>query len=155
MVSDEPVPLTHILTAAEAQVDYMLRTVPEGAKVLLISGGEQSWRGDLRTRGGAAGAALVDTWEMRTALSESEAKGWAARQAMVRSSGLKHVWVAFFHDGEVGGGDDDGAFQVPSSRVGSKLTHRWRLLLDVLSRPPIILPPFCHSVRPSSLRQHP
>ena len=55
-VSTEPVPLTHILTAGEAQVDYLLSgIVPAFAKVLVVSGGEQAWRRDLKTRGGKYG----------------------------------------------------------------------------------------------------
>ena len=57
------------------------------------------WRDDLRTRGGAAGAALVDTWDIRTALSDEEAKEWATYSACSRL--VKRVWVAFFTDGEV------------------------------------------------------
>ena len=64
--------------------------------MLVVAGGEQSWRGDLRARAGAAGAALVDSWEIRTALSEAEAKSWAACQAMAGPQGDKTVWVCAF-----------------------------------------------------------
>ena len=107
-VSDSPVPVARILTAAESQCDYMLTVIPEHAKVLVIAGGEQSWRGDLRTRAGAAGEALVSTWEIRTALGETEAKAWAACQAICGPHGAKTVWVCFFTDGEVGGWDAVG-----------------------------------------------
>ena len=60
------VPLDHILTASEAQCDYMLDNIPAGSKVLVISGGEGTWRSDLRTRGGAKGEQLLDTWELRS-----------------------------------------------------------------------------------------
>ena len=91
---DTLVPLANILTAAEAQVDFMLTTVPAHARILVIQGGSGAWREDLRTRGGAAGAALVDTWQVRTALSDEEAKEWATYSACSRR--VKRVWVAFF-----------------------------------------------------------
>ena len=106
VLAESEVPLSRILTAGEAQVDYMLNAVPEGAKLLVVAGGEQAWRSDLRTRGGKVGAAKVDTWDIRTALSDEEAKAWAASQTVTKG---KKVWVAFFTDGEVGG--DGESFQ--------------------------------------------
>ena len=91
---DALVPLANILTAAEAQVDFMLANVPPHARILVLQGGSGVWRDDLRTRGGAAGAALVDTWQVRTALSDEEAKEWATYSACSRR--VKRVWVAFF-----------------------------------------------------------
>ena len=113
-LSGPPIPLSHIHTAAEAQVDYLLDHVPRGAKVLVISGGEGTWRRDLSERGGAAGAELVKSWDVRTALSEGDAKSWAACAAMNRCE--KVVWVVFFHDGEVGG--SKGCVQAGGSPVG-------------------------------------
>jgi len=95
------VPLAHIFTAAEAQADCMLRHVPPHAKVLVIAGGSGVWRDDLRARGGAAGAARFATWDIRTALSDDEAKEWAACAACSKKTKL--VWVAFFTDGEISG----------------------------------------------------
>ena len=109
------VDLAHIHTAAEAQVDYMLDHVPHHAKVLVLSGGQGQWRHDLQTRGGERGAARVATWEVRTELSEREAKRWAACAACTRNS-EKLVYVAFFHDGGLGeaspAGAADGAVSV-------------------------------------------
>ena len=52
-LADEPVPLTHIFTAAEAQVDFLLETAPRGSKILVIAGGEgNTWLDDLHRRGG-------------------------------------------------------------------------------------------------------
>ena len=101
------VPLDHILTASEAQCDYMLDNIPAGSKVLVISGGEGTWRSDLRTRGGAWGEQLLDTWELRSYIDETTAKEWAAEYAMSRGSGAKKttLWVCFFTDGEVGGSE--------------------------------------------------
>ena len=36
-LDDHPIPLTHVFTAAEAQVDFLLDTVPPAAKVLVIA----------------------------------------------------------------------------------------------------------------------
>jgi len=99
LLHEMAVPLDNILTAGEAQVDFMLATVPPHARILVIQGGSGVWRDDLRTRGGAAGAALADTWDIRTALSDEEAKEWATYSACSRL--VKRVWVAFFTDGEV------------------------------------------------------
>ena len=96
-----PVPLEHIFTAAEAQADCMLQHVPPHAKILVIAGGSGVWREDLRARGGAAGAALYATWDIRTALTDDEAKEWAACAACSKKTKL--VWVAFFTDGEISG----------------------------------------------------
>ena len=96
------VPLEHIFTAAEAQADCMLQHVPSHAKILVIAGGSGVWRDDLRTRGGAAGAARFATWDIRTELSDDEAKEWAAAAACSKLTKL--VWVAFFTDGEISGG---------------------------------------------------
>lgn len=102
-LSGPEVPLSHILTAAETQVDYLLKEVPRNARLYVLSGGSGTWRSDLLTRGGAEGAALVGTWDVRTTLSAGEAKAWAAHQALCRHEASKAVWVVFFHDGEVGG----------------------------------------------------
>lgn len=102
-LSGPEVPLSHILTAAETQVDYLLKEVPRNARLYVLSGGSGTWRSDLLTRGGAEGAALVGTWDVRTTLSAGEAKAWAAHQALCRHEAAKAVWVVFFHDGEVGG----------------------------------------------------
>ncbi|EOD21626.1 hypothetical protein EMIHUDRAFT_450775 [Emiliania huxleyi CCMP1516] len=102
-LSEKKVPLSCILTAAETQVDYLLKEVPRGARLFVVSGGSGTWREDLLSRGGAEGAALVGTWDVRTSLSAGEAKAWAAHQALCRHTASKAVWVVFFHDGEVGG----------------------------------------------------
>ena len=71
-----------------------------------------SWLTDLKERDGAEGAALVETWDIRTTLSESEAKTWASIAAAhsLKEEALKGeespkvakpVWVVFFIDGEI------------------------------------------------------
>ncbi|EOD25403.1 hypothetical protein EMIHUDRAFT_460753 [Emiliania huxleyi CCMP1516] len=102
-LSEKKVPLSCILTAAETQVDYLLKEVPRGARLFVVSGGSGTWREDLLSRGGAEGAALVGTWDVRTSLSAGEAKAWAAHQALCRHTASKAVWVVFFHDGEAFG----------------------------------------------------
>lgn len=111
-----PLPLYHIHTASEAQVDLLLDNVPYGAKLLVIAN-DCHWKEDLCTRRGAAGAALVDSWEIRTSLSEDEAKRWACAAAISKSKvgandAVCKVWVCFFHDGPIATNDAEskGAF---------------------------------------------
>ena len=85
--------------------------VPPHSRLLVVSGGGGAWLNDLKSRKGAEGAALVDTWEVRTRISEAEAKEWAAL-ATVCSAREKLVWVAFFNDGGIVTPDADE----PSSR---------------------------------------
>lgn len=129
---ERPVGLERILTAAEAQVDFLLASVPPYAKLLVISGGEGSWRRDLESRGGEEGAALVATWELRTSLSEAEAKRWAC-EATTSLKVKPTVYVVFFHDGSIGGssvycpksgtqGFDDWGFEVVKTS-GFLLAH--------------------------------
>ena len=127
---DEPVPLKNIHTAAEAQVDYLLENVPEGAKVLVISGGAGSWRKDLHTRGGEKGVRLVETWTLRTALTEEDAKAWAAASALGRASKSKAVWVVFFNDGEIGSDAAGGAETESFSDWGFELIKLAGFLLS-------------------------
>ena len=129
---ESPVRLTHILTAAEAQVDLLLAKVPCNARVLVLSGGQGSWRHDLERRSGAEGAALVATWDLRTSLTEKEAKAWASEAAKdTRES--PSAFVVFFHDGSIGGssttcpqsgmpGFDDWGFEVVKA-AGFLLGH--------------------------------
>ena len=129
---DDRVDVEHILTAAEAQVDLLLARVPRNARVLVLSGGEGSWRRDLERRGGAEGAALVATWDLRTSLTEEEAKGWAS-EAAKDDRASPSVFVVFFHDGSIGGssttcpqsgmpGFDDWGFEVVKA-AGFLLAH--------------------------------
>jgi len=129
---DNPVQLEHILTAAEAQVDLLLSRVPCNARVLVLAGGEGSWRRDLEQRGGAEGAALVATWDLRTSLTEQEAKAWAS-EAAKDDRARPSVFVVFFHDGSIGGssttcpqsgmpGFDDWGFEVVKA-AGFLLAH--------------------------------
>lgn len=103
----EHVPLKNIMTAGEAQVDYMLDVIPPGAKILVISGGDGAWRRDLDNRGGDAGKELAASWEIRTHLGDAEAKAWATISARSRGiSSSKPVWVVFFTDGDIRGQQD-------------------------------------------------
>ena len=107
LLHEKPVPLANIHTAAEAQSDYLLDHVPPHARLLVISGGRGVWQQELRQRRGERGAALVDTWELRTQLSEREAKDWAACSACSSTDGKPLVWVVFFHDGGLEGMRDE------------------------------------------------
>lgn len=85
-------------------------------------------------RGGQPGAALVTSWDMRTSLSESEAKAWACEAgAAAARSAQPSVFVVFFHDGPIGGssttcpspgsaGFDDWGFEVVKTS-GFLLAH--------------------------------
>ncbi len=77
----------------------MLEVIPPNAKILVVSGGDGGWRHDLDTRGGSAGEALAASWEMRTRLSEDEAKAWAS--AAVKAADKQLVWVVHFIDGGI------------------------------------------------------
>ena len=88
----------------------MLEKIPRGAKVLVVAGGDGAWRRDLETRGGEEGAARVRSWDLRTSLSETDAKVWAASSAMSRASGGRVLWVVFFNDGSIGGDDESCGF---------------------------------------------
>ena len=82
-----PVPLENIYTAAQAQVAYLVSAVPYGARVFVISGNSHGpledsfWMQLLRQKDGPR----VSSWDVRTYLSESEAKEWAAAAAAAAS----------------------------------------------------------------------
>ena len=123
----------------------MLDHVPRGARVLVVSGGEGAWRSDLRSRGGEAGAALVESWELRTQISEREAKEWATVSAL-SARGSSSVWVVFFHDGGLGGECRRGRCSRPMARsllrplasaVGCCRGGCCRGLLPTLPRPDV------------------
>lgn len=86
----------HIWTAADAQVAWMVDTLPPHALVFVISGASQPfWHAMLL----AAAPELVRSWTVRTSLSEAEAKRWAARATC---AGAEHaVSVALFLDGNL------------------------------------------------------
>lgn len=95
-----PVPLSRIMTAADAQADFLTRTLPAGSRILCVSGGGSFWRTLLERRD----EALVRTWQIRTALTDEEAMDWAveARRARAQSQPNEpRVVVAFFLDGEI------------------------------------------------------
>jgi len=97
----EKLPPHCVWTAAEAQVEFMADHIPVGAKVFVVSGASGDfWLAMLRERC----PALVDTWEIRTALSETEAKHWATIAAAHPKTPL--VWVVMFIDGPLGSCND-------------------------------------------------
>ena len=73
----ELLPVSKILTAAEAQAAYMLDTCPAGAKIFAISGGSDPafWMGLLRAEAERKGCdpGLVDSWDIRTQASGATA----------------------------------------------------------------------------------
>ena len=90
-----------VWTAADAQVEFMAEHIPVGAKVFVVSGAcGDFWLALLRERC----PALVDTWEIRTTMSETEAKDWAMIAAAHPKTPL--VWVVMFIDGRLGSCDD-------------------------------------------------
>ena len=97
----EKLPPHCVWTAADAQVEFMADHIPVGAKVFVVSGASGDfWLALLRERC----PELVDTWEVRTALTETEAKHWATIAAAHPKTPL--VWVVMFIDGPLGGCDD-------------------------------------------------
>ena len=100
-LSTEKLPPHCVWTAADAQVEFMADHIPVGAKVFVVSGASGDfWLALLRERC----PELVDTWEVRTALTETEAKHWATIAAAHPKTPL--VWVVMFIDGPLGGCDD-------------------------------------------------
>ena len=117
MLQQRPVPLENIYTAAQAQVAYMVKAVPRGARVFVIAGGASSpggiedsfWMQLLREQA----FELSSSWDVRTYLSEGEAKEWAAAAAADctlanddgrLSSDEAHrcgVFVVLFSDGSI------------------------------------------------------
>lgn len=99
-----PVPISRIMTAADAQADFLTRTLPPGSRVLCVSGGGSFWRTLLERRD----EALVRTWQIMTALTDDEAMDWAVEARRARARAQPHeprVVVAFFLDGEVSAHD--------------------------------------------------
>jgi ribonucleotide monophosphatase NagD (HAD superfamily) len=92
-LTDDELPEGTVYTAAEAQVEFMAENIPAGAKVFVLSGGGSFWMEHLRRRC----PELLDTWEVRTTLSDAEAKEWAVLAAA--DPAQKRVWVVLFVDG--------------------------------------------------------
>ena len=91
----ELVPPGMVYTAAEAQAAFMADHIEAGSKVFVVSGGGDFWRGLID-------AELLASWDLRTSLSEAEAKQWATIAAAHPLQSL--VWVVFFVDGPIGKG---------------------------------------------------
>ena len=89
----ERLPEGHVWTAAEAQIEFMADRIPEGAKVFVMSGGGDFWYHLLAQRC----PDLLGSWEVRTSLTEEEAKQWATIAAVHPRDPL--VWVVLFCDG--------------------------------------------------------
>lgn len=87
-----------VYTAAEAQCAFMADHVEPGSKVFVISGGGDFWKDLVRE----LDPELLDSWDVRTSLSEAEAKQWATVAAAHPRQSL--VWVVFFVDGPIGKG---------------------------------------------------
>mmetsp|Transcript_8626 Transcript_8626/g.18410 ORF Transcript_8626/g.18410 Transcript_8626/m.18410 type:complete len:443 (-) Transcript_8626:146-1474(-) len=92
------VQLRHIFTAAEAQMQLLSDIVPEGGRLYVMAGGDGSWINALRM----TAPLLVDSWEIRTHLTEPEAKEWAKHAQEYRAvHGRAGVFVVHFTDGTV------------------------------------------------------
>lgn len=101
--SQQPPPLSRILTAAEAQASYMAATIPAGSRVFAISGGSDPsfWFDLVRS----ADPDLVASWDVRTHLDESTAKQWAVAAA-AHAHDQPKVFVVLFSDGAISGSVD-------------------------------------------------
>ena len=89
-IDDEPVPLEHIHTAAEAQVDFLLDRVPRGARLLVVSGGSGS-RAKIAVLAGpqlATAASSEDASSSSVALRAQE-KPWG-HEACFQQQGCCH-----------------------------------------------------------------
>ena len=93
-----PVPLRHAYTAAEAQLEYLSDTLKPGAKVFSLAGGS-FWLSMLRMKK----PLLFDSLDIRTKLSDAEAKAWCVEAKATSGSATEaRVHVVFFVDGEIG-----------------------------------------------------
>lgn len=103
MFKHRPVEPEQIITAAEVQFDWMVRSLPRRARVFVVAGmapssnatGTPWWLEGLEQRGGAT----IQDWDIRTSLTESDAAAWSATAAASRSDA---VFVALFSDGSIG-----------------------------------------------------
>ena len=96
-ISQKIIDKCHVLTAAEAQADYMVENIPPFSKILVVAGGE-FWKQLLKERN----VDLVETWDIKTELDIEEAKEWAVLASNgKKSNGQKKVVVSFFLDAEV------------------------------------------------------
>eukprot|EP00729_Bicosta_minor_P017233 gene17233-27244_t len=110
---DYPVPLRHIWTASEAQMDLLMHTkeqtphsarfsavnlgLPYNSKVFVMAGGEGFWLNSLRMKD----SLRFDSWDIRTSLSEREAKEWAKEAHDSQAKGKNSVFVVLFLDGKL------------------------------------------------------
>mmetsp|Transcript_6096 Transcript_6096/g.10823 ORF Transcript_6096/g.10823 Transcript_6096/m.10823 type:complete len:410 (-) Transcript_6096:1809-3038(-) len=97
-LSPNPISLRHIFTAAEAQMQLLVDVVPERGRLYIQQGGDGSFLNSLRM----CDPLLVDSWELRTHLTENEAKEWSvyAREYLLEH-GKPGVFVVHFTDGTV------------------------------------------------------
>jgi len=111
----------YAFTAADAQIRFLQENVPEHAKLFVVSGGGDFWLRRLRE---GPHKDKVATWEIRTSLSEAEAKHWATVSAAHQKPSL--VWIVFFHDGPLQ--------NVPDPTTGRPGFFDWSFeLLQILS----------------------
>jgi ribonucleotide monophosphatase NagD (HAD superfamily) len=92
--------LKHVYTAAEAQMALMVHPVqgiPWGAKVFVVAGGS-FWLEMLLRKD----SPVVRSWDVRTSLSDGEAKEWARIAKQGKESGTCPVFVVLFVDGQIG-----------------------------------------------------
>lgn len=112
-LSSKPVPLRNIWTASEAQMDLMMHKkedtpdsakgsqrdygLPHGAKVFVMAGGEGFWLNSLRMKD----SMRFDSWDIRTTLTNDEAKAWAKEARDSQEAGECTVFVVLFLDGKL------------------------------------------------------
>lgn len=112
-ISDASVPLRNIWTASEAQMNFMMHKkedtpnssrasmvdlgIPYGAKVFVIAGGDGFWMNSLRMHD----SLRYDSWDIRTSLSEIEAKDWSVEASASKAEGKCNVYVVMFLDGKL------------------------------------------------------
>jgi len=86
-----------IYTATQAQCCYMADTIPSGARIFVIAGGDADgpgsyWMKLLRQKSDT----LVSSWCLRTRLTDGKAREWAAAAACGNP-----VYVVLFSDGSI------------------------------------------------------
>ena len=135
----DPVPLRHIWTASEAQMALMTHTaraagiegedlgIPFGAKVFVLAGGAGFWLNSLRMKD----PLRFDSWDLRTTLSEEEAKMWAAEARESLSQGKCNVYVCMFSDGQLDSNEHNASHHGSAKSRGYKSDWGFELVRNV------------------------
>jgi hypothetical protein len=96
--------------------------LPYGAKIFVMAGGEGFWLNSLRMKD----SLRFDSWDIRTTLSDEEAKAWAAEARDSQEQGECMVYVVLFLDGKL----DKSASVEGDSTTGTVRVFRQKFTLE-------------------------